>query len=221
MGSEITFNIVLLSAAIAYVLGAIPTAYISGRIFGVNVFEVGSRQAGATNVFREVNRMVGVAVMIVDSTKGLAAIIVARIIGLEGAELLIPAAAAVAGHWNSPFTKFKGGDGVSTLTGVGLGIAPIVLIGPYTLVAFIAIGFNSKFNHPSLWAAIAGYMLFIALSFVPSSNTDPSVVYGLTGIGVGIMLHSMYFHWRHKEFFAADAELDESAEQTLGQDRLG
>ena len=88
MGSEITFNIVLLSAAIAYVLGAIPTAYISGRAFGVNVFEVGSRQAGATNVFREVNRMVGVAVMIVDSTKGLAAIIVARIIGLEGPQII-------------------------------------------------------------------------------------------------------------------------------------
>ncbi|MDA1279144.1 MAG: glycerol-3-phosphate acyltransferase [Chloroflexi bacterium] len=218
MNSEISFDILLLAGLIAYLLGAIPVAYLSGRAFGINVFEVGSRQAGATNVFREVSRTVGTAVMIVDATKGLVAIIVARIIGLEGAELLLPAGAAVAGHWNSPFTKFKGGDGVSTLTGVGLGIAPIVLLGPYVLVAVIALGLNSKFSHPSLWAAIAGYLLFIALSFMPNSNTDPHIVYGLTGIGIGIMLHSMYFHRRHRDYFSEIAQIEESPEQPLSQD---
>jgi acyl-phosphate glycerol 3-phosphate acyltransferase len=220
MESATTFNTFLIASAIAYALGAFPIAYLSGKLFGVNIFEVGSRQAGATNVFREVSRAMGAAVMVIDSAKGLVAIIIARFVGLEGIELLIPAAAAVAGHWNSPFTKFKGGDGVSTLTGVGLGIAPLALIAPYALVTFISIGLNSKLNHPSLWGGIAGYLLFIGLSFMPSSKTDPMAVYGLTGIGIGIMLHSMYFHWRHKDYFLT-APLDDPPEQHLRQDGLG
>jgi len=133
MNPEVTFNTFLISAVVAYAMGAIPVAYIAGRLYGVNIFEVGSRQAGATNVFREVSRKAGFAVTIIDGTKGLLAILLVRQFGLDGAELLVPAIAAIAGHWNSPFTKFKGGDGVLSMMGTGLGIAPLALLGPVVL----------------------------------------------------------------------------------------
>lgn len=219
MGSEITFNTFLLSAVIAYAMGAIPVAYLAGRLYGVNIFKVGSRQAGATNVWREVSRTAGGLVTVIDGTKGLLAIIIVRQLGLDGAELLVPAVATIAGHWNSPFTRFKGGDGVLSMMGASIGIAPLALLGPLVLAAAIAVGLNSKLNHPSLWGGAAGFLLFIALSFMPSANTDPSVVYGLTGLGVGVMLHSMYFHRRHRHYFRD--VLEDESDPKLTQDGLG
>ncbi|MCI0775178.1 MAG: glycerol-3-phosphate acyltransferase [Chloroflexi bacterium] len=221
MSSEVTFNTFLISAVIAYAMGAIPVAYIAGRLYGVNIFKVGSRQAGATNVFREVSHRAGFAVTVIDASKGFLAILAVRQLGLDGAELLIPAVAAIAGHWNSPFTKFKGGDGVTSMVGTGIGIAWITLLGPITLGAAIGIGLNRKLSHPSLWGGAAGFLLFIALSFMPSSNTEPAVVYGLTGLGIGVMLHSMYFHRRHREFFSTPDVLEEESDPALTQNGLG
>ncbi len=219
MGIEITLISFLLPVLIAYALGALPVAYTIGRINGINVFEVGSHQAGATNIWREVSRKQGVIVTAVDAMKGLTAILLARHMGLEGAELLIPAGAAIAGHWNSPFTKFKGGDGVVTLMGVAIGIVPLAVIAPLSLGLLIAVTLNSKLSHPSLWGGIFGYLLFITLSFQSNSGIDPVVVYGLTGIGLSIMLHSMYFHKRRKEYFRSPDVFEEEPEPTFGQDQ--
>ena len=222
MSTDVTFITFLISAAIAFALGAVPAAYTIGRLNGVNIFEVGSRQAGATNVWREVSRKQGVIVTIIDVVKGSAAIVIAGYMGLAAVELLVPAAAVVAGHWNSPFTKFKGGDGVATLMGAALGIAPPAVLVSFAVGLVFAVTMNRKLNHPSLLGGIAGYAVFIALSFRPNSNVDPGVVYGLTGIGIAIMLHSMYFHKRHKEYFRTDVNIeDEDPDQTLRQDGLG
>ena len=221
MDSEISFNTYLLAAVIAYALGAIPVAYVAGRLNGIDIFTVGSRQAGATNVFREVSHTAGIAVTIIDGTKGLLAILLVRQLGLTGAELLVPAVAAIAGHWNSPFTRFKGGDGVLSMMGTAIGIAWIPILVPITLAAAIALGLNSKLSHPSLWAGVAGFLLFIGLSFTPSSNTEPEVVYGLTGLGLGVMLHSMYFHRRHREYFAVQEALEDDSDAAVRQDGLG
>ena len=220
MSSEVTFNTFLISAVIAYALGAIPVAYMAGRIFGVNVFNVGSRQAGATNVFREVSRKAGITVTVIDASKGVLAIVLARQVGLGGAELMVPAFAVIAGHWNSPFTGFKGGDGLSSLVGTSAGIIGLPLLAPILLGAAIAVGLNRKLNHPSLWGGAAGYLLFIGLSFMPKSNTAPEVVYGLTGLGLGVLAHSMYFHRRHKRYFVHDV-IEDDSDPALTQDGLG
>jgi len=221
MSIDVTFITFLVSAAIAFALGAVPAAYIIGKLNGVNIFEVGSRQAGATNVWREVSRKQGAIVTAIDVVKGVAAILIAKYMGLVDVELLVPAAAVIAGHWNSPFTKFKGGDGVATMMGAAVGIAPPTVFISFAVGLVIAVTMNRKLNHPSLFGGIAGYAVFIALSFRPNSNVEPGVAYGLTGIGIAIMLHSMYFHKRHKEYFRSDVSIeDEDPEQTLRQDGL-
>jgi acyl phosphate:glycerol-3-phosphate acyltransferase len=219
MSSEITLTTYLVAAAIAFGFGAVPVAYTIGRLNGVNVFEVGSRQAGATNVWREVSRKQGIFVIVIDWAKGMTAIVMARQLGLQGPELLVPATAAVAGHWNSPLTKFKGGDGVVTLMGTSMGIVPFVVLVGVLIGTTISVVMNKKLAHPSLWGGIAGYLVFISLSFRASSNIDPLVVYGLTGIGIAILLHSMYFHKRHKNYFEVEVDEDE-LDPTLQRDRL-
>jgi glycerol-3-phosphate acyltransferase PlsY len=221
MTPEVTFNTFLLATAIAFVLGALPVAYAIGRLNGIKVFEVGSRQAGATNIWREVSHKQGVIVTIFDATKGVTAILMARQLGLEGVELMVPTFAAVAGHWNSPFTKFKGGDGVVTLMGTSIGIYPLVVLTGMLIGTIFSTVMNRKLNHPSLLGGIVGYAVFIGLSFRPDSNIDQNVVYGLTGMGLAIMLHSMYFHKRHRENFRIEENAEDDSESTLRQDRLG
>mgnify|MGYP001200665893 CR=1 FL=1 len=220
MSTAVTLDTFLIAAIIAYALGAIPVAYTIGRINGINVFQVGSRQAGATNIWRQVSRKQGVVVTAIDATKGVSAIFIARYIGLEGTELLVPTAAAIAGHWNSPITKFRGGDGVVTLMGASLGIAPITVFLGLTIGTIAAVTMHKKLNHPSVWGGIVGFIVFITLSFRPDSNIEPAIVYGLTGIGVAIMLHSIYFHKRHKEYFNPRETQHKDLDATITQDRL-
>jgi acyl-phosphate glycerol 3-phosphate acyltransferase len=221
MSPDITFTTFVLAAAIAFALGAVPVAYTVGRLNGINVFEVGSHQAGATNIWRELSRKHGVLVTLIDWVKGLTAILMARQLGLEGVDLLVPTTAAIAGHWNSPFTKFKGGDGVVTLMGTSMGIAALVVFVSLALGVLVSTVLNKKLAHPSLWGGIVGYAMFIGLAFRPNSNTDPNVVYGLTGIGIAILLHSMYFHKRHKEYFRITDPIEEDSETSIRQDGLG
>ncbi|MEE8045288.1 MAG: glycerol-3-phosphate acyltransferase [Dehalococcoidia bacterium] len=221
MTTDVTFTTFVLAAAIAFLLGALPVAYTVGRLNGINVFQVGSRQAGATNIWREVSRKQGVIVTAVDAVKGFTAILMARQLGLADAELLVPTFAAVAGHWNSPFTKFKGGDGVVTLMGTSLGIYSVVVFLGMLIGTIFATIMNRKLSHPSLWGGIVGYGVFIGLSFRDNSGIDPNVVYGLTGIGLAIVLHSMYFHKRHRAYFQIEESVEDDSDSTLRQDRLG
>lgn len=185
-----------MAAVVAYFLGSLPTAYIAGRLYGKDVFQIGTRQAGATNVWREVNRSAGITVFLIDSAKGLAAIIIARILGLEDVWLLLPASAVILGHWNSPFTLFRGGDGVSSLTGVVLGITPFAALPAYFVIGFITLRFNSRFDHPTLWGASAGYLVYLLSTLSPLVPETPIVVFGITGLGIAILLHSMVYHRR-------------------------
>ena len=230
MTESATIANMAVAAVAGYTLGALPVAYIAGRMNGVNVFEVGSRQAGATNVFREVSRKSGAAVFVADSLKGLIAIIISRELGLAGGFLLIPAVAAVLGHWNSPFTRFKGGDGVSTLTGIGIGLIPYGVVLPYAVVAVISLGGRTKFAHPSLWGAILGYITLMVIVFVPfryansilTPDVNLVVVVGAIGLGLAILVHSMVYHlrsrsWREDSGLASSTENLEGTRRELRQ----
>lgn len=191
------FDLVV-SASVAYFLGSLPTAYIAARIYGKDIFSIGSRQAGATNVWREVSHNAGVAVMIIDSAKGLIGVIIARLFfDLDGIWLMLPASAIIIGHWNSPFTKFRGGDGVSSLTGVALGITPVASLVSFFVIGFVTIRFNSKFSHPTIWGALSGFCVYVLLIFTPWVKVDPFVILGLTGLALCILLHSVTYHHKH------------------------
>ncbi|MBI2965520.1 MAG: glycerol-3-phosphate acyltransferase, partial [Chloroflexi bacterium] len=82
-----------LAALAAYVLGSLPFAYGVSRSRGVNIFEVGSGQAGATNVFRHIGPRYAAIVFFGDIAKGALAVLFGGWLGLTGAWLLVPALA--------------------------------------------------------------------------------------------------------------------------------
>ena len=62
----------------AYLVGSLPTAVIMSRLVaGVDVRELGTGNAGAANVFREIDPRVGVFVAVVDILKGLLPVLIA------------------------------------------------------------------------------------------------------------------------------------------------
>lgn len=124
----------LIAVLIGYLLGSLPFGYLVARAKGVNIFEVGSKNPGATNVRRVLGKGPGNLVLFLDALKGAAAsgwpmlwfwirtgtvshtTEVAAIGGIVGAML---------GHSFSCFTHFKGGKGVATGAGGFLIVFPL------------------------------------------------------------------------------------------------
>ena len=101
----------------AYLIGSIPFGFLVGKMRGVDVRTVGSKNIGATNVFRTVGRKWGLLAFALDFLKGFIPTFLAlRYARASGDAFLacLPLAtgvACVAGHMFTCFMKFKGGKG--------------------------------------------------------------------------------------------------------------
>ena len=147
----------LIAAGIGYILGALPFGYVIARAHGVNIFEVGSKNPGATNVLRVLGKGPGYLAFALDAVKGILAtgwplwfiapesITSAQIVGLV---------AAIIGHSFSCFTRFKGGKGVATVAGAFLVMSPwAVLVG---FLCWVATFYTTRYvSLASIVAAIA------------------------------------------------------------------
>lgn len=112
---------------LAYLLGATPTSYLAGKLGrGIDLREHGSKNLGATNVFRVLGWAYAIPVALIDMAKG--AIPVA-ILGPwsngPGWFTVALGLAAVLGHMFSPYVRFRGGKGVATAAGMFLALAPL------------------------------------------------------------------------------------------------
>lgn len=130
---------------ISYLLGSIPTAYIIAYQKGVNIFEVGSGNMGATNVIRALGFWWGILVWFFDSLKGIIAILISNLIMHDNhaAATAISATVAVVGHNWSLFAALvtgtlRGGKGAAIWFGTMLMMAPIqVIVGVTVLGGFV------------------------------------------------------------------------------------
>jgi len=106
----------------AYLVGGIPFGFIIGKMRGVDVRTVGSKNIGATNVFRTVGKKWGGMAFACDVLKGLFPTLLARHFVSDFA--LWVGIACVVGHMLTPFMKFRGGKGVATAFGMLIGLIP-------------------------------------------------------------------------------------------------
>lgn len=110
--------------AIGYVFGLFQTAFIYGKMNGIDIREHGSGNAGTTNALRVLGRKAGAIVLFGDMLKTILAILVVRFLYRDlGGEILpllslYAAAGAILGH-NFPFyLGFKGGKGIAATAGL-------------------------------------------------------------------------------------------------------
>ncbi len=115
---------------LSYLMGAFPTSWLAARLVrGIDLREHGSRNLGATNVYRVLGWRFAIPVGLVDMLKGGLPV---WLFGTRAPEMpvfpLLCGLAAVVGHVFSVFVGFKGGKGVATAAGVVLALAPWALL---------------------------------------------------------------------------------------------
>jgi glycerol-3-phosphate acyltransferase PlsY len=114
----------------AYLLGATPTSYLAAKAGrGIDLRDHGSKNLGATNVYRILGWRYAIPVALFDIAKG--AVPVALFGRWAAGPTWLPVAlggAAVVGHMFSLYVRFKGGKGVATAAGMFLALAPLACV---------------------------------------------------------------------------------------------
>lgn len=122
------FLTLIFIAAIYYLIGSIPTAYIIVKLVKkIDIRTVGSGNAGATNAARVLGKWGFISVFTIDLLKGfLPTYLLYYISAFESKEIaLVMGIVLVLGHTYTVFLGFRGGKGVATGAGVFLALAPI------------------------------------------------------------------------------------------------
>ena len=197
----------LLAAVIGYLLGSLPLAYVISRHHGVEIFQTGSGLAGANNVYKAVGVVPASLVVIGDAGKGALIVLIGRLLGIEGVWILIPSAAVILGHWNSIFTRFRGGDGLVTLGGVALALFRVSGLISIAVGIIIALG-GQKLPYSSLLCIVFSYATLVAISLTTGVAT--TLVLGYGGLAGLVLSHAILGHRRRRH--APEAQWQESNE---------
>jgi len=150
------------ACVIAYLLGSIPFGLLLTRLFGAgDIRSVGSGNIGATNVMRTGRKWLAIATLLLDLSKGIAAVAVARYIYNNDAAV-IAGLFAVLGHIFPVWLRYKGGKGVATTIGVFFAlnwVFALVVCGIW-LAVFLATRFSSLSSILSIcYSPLVAYLL--------------------------------------------------------------
>ena len=146
----------------AYLVGGIPFGFLIGKARGVDVRTVGSKNIGATNVFRTVGKKWGLLAFACDVLKGLVPTLAARSFAADPSWLpLAVGVACVVGHMLTPYMKFKGGKGVATAFGMLIGLVPALVGVAFALFAVVF----ALSHYISLGSCTAALFLMVAVWF--------------------------------------------------------
>jgi acyl phosphate:glycerol-3-phosphate acyltransferase len=153
---------------LSYFVGSIPTSFVAGRVFkGIDLRQQGSRNLGATNVYRVLGWKYAIPVGLFDAAKGAVPV---WLFGPQVPEVpLFPlycGLAAVIGHVFSAFVGFKGGKGVATASGVVLAIAPWALL--TVLVVWVILVWLT--GYVSVGSVVAAALFPLAAYFLENSR---------------------------------------------------
>jgi acyl phosphate:glycerol-3-phosphate acyltransferase len=161
----------ILWLAASYMLGAIPTSYLVGKLFrGIDLREHGSKNLGATNLYRTMGWRYAIPVGLFDVAKGAVPVVVFGPM-VQGVPLfpVYCGIAAVLGHVFSVFVGFKGGKGVATAAGVVLGLAPLAL-----LATAVVWGIVVKLSgYVSLGSVISAALFPVAAELLHPARPEP------------------------------------------------
>lgn len=119
---EIGLRVLVL--VIGYIFGNFQTAFIYGKMKGIDIREHGSGNAGTTNTLRVLGTKAGLIVFVGDMLKAIISITIVRLIFKENyshiLQLLIiyTGFGCILGHDYPCFIQFKGGKGIASTGGI-------------------------------------------------------------------------------------------------------
>ena len=175
---------------VAYILGSIPWGFLIGlAVKGVDIRQYGSGKIGTSNVLRTAGGKFAALALALDLSKGLLAVLMARLVADDPAVEVVAGLAALAGHNWSVFLAFKGGRGIATGLGGLLIMQPIA--GAIAVGAFLPITLGTRIL--SLGSIVSNWTAFIALLVMALLDyTSPTYLW-YVGIGCALIT------WQHRD----------------------
>ncbi len=180
---------IIVFCIISYLLGSIPFGLIIGKLRGKDIRKEGSKNIGATNVFRVVGKVEGIITLILDVLKGVIPVIWFPSFFAHNSEIsqLLPVLFgffAFCGHIWTIFLKFKGGKGVATALGIFTALAPKAMF----ITAILGIIIIYKTRYVSLGSLIGCYV-FVVFNYIIYKN-----IY----LTMGSLLFAIIITWKHR-----------------------
>jgi len=131
-------------ALFGYLLGSVPTGLILTKLFSkVDPRKIGSKNIGATNIFRTAGRSLGIFTLAGDLLKGAIPVVIAIQWGESNLWIAVSGLSPFLGHIFPIFLGFKGGKGVATALGVYFVLSPIAVL--IELLVFAGIVWKWRF----------------------------------------------------------------------------
>ena len=177
---------ILLLLIFAYLLGSVPTGVILTRAFSnVDPRTQGSKNIGATNIYRTAGKKLGIITLLGDILKGLIPVLIAR--SALDSHLWIGAVALAVflGHLYPIYLKFKGGKGIATGLGAFLALAPLAAV--LSFLVFAAVVYKSRYISLGSLIATASFPVLLGLLHSP-------VIYIPFAVTIGALIF-----YRHRE----------------------
>jgi len=178
----------LVTCIISYLLGSInPAILISKTLYGYDIRDYGSGNAGMTNMFRSFGKKAGFLTLAGDVLKALVAVIFGFVL-FGGSGQYVAGFFCILGHVFPVFFRFKGGKGVI------VGAITVLLIDPLVFLVLVAV-FGLMFAATQI----------ISVSSITAAFFYPMVVYAfnLKKPGVTYLLFSLLISFfiiaMHKE----------------------
>ncbi len=148
---------------IGYVFGLFQTAYLYGKLHGIDIRNYGSGNAGTTNTLRTLGTKAGLIVLLGDIMKCILAIVLTNLLfqNSHPDEIYLlkiyAAAGAILGH-NFPFyLHFKGGKGIAATAGMILSFHPWLI--PMGVILFFGTFFTTHYVSLGSLLVYAGFMI--------------------------------------------------------------
>ncbi len=189
--------------AIGYLFGLFQTAYIYGKMKGIDIRQHGSGNAGTTNTLRVLGTKAGLIVFAGDVVKCIFAVVMCTLLFEKSHPdtvyllKMYAAAGAILGH-NFPFyLNFKGGKGIAATAGLILSFHPtfvpvgvIMFFGAFLLTHYVSLGSLLVYAAFIIQIVVSGQLgLF-------GGMTQAELI-EMYGIALFLAIMAYYKHWEN------------------------
>jgi glycerol-3-phosphate acyltransferase PlsY len=180
----------IIGVIISYLAGSIPSAYVAGRLRGVDLRKQGSGNLGATNVVRVLGPKIGAVVFAADFLKGFLPVYFLPIYTETlRPELwaLVYGAVAILGHVKPIFLLGKGGGkGVATASGVFTALAFVPML--VAQVVWISVFYFTRYV--SLASLLSAAVLPVSILLVYRDPKSP--------VFIASVIIVLFVFWTHR-----------------------
>ena len=184
---------------IGYLFGMLQSAYIYGKMKGIDIREHGSGNAGTTNALRVLGKKAGLIVFAGDFLKCFVCVLLVKAIFRNSAAEILPlvalytATGCILGHNFPAHLNFRGGKGIACTA--GMLAAFDVRIGIVALLSFLLIVLVTRYVSLGSIVIVTEFaLLTILFGQMGSYQMEQSALIELYGLAVFLAGMAIYRH---------------------------